>query len=146
MRILHANVKGYQNIESPFGVFVESWANNIESMYGSFLDNNVEVICKISSFKPHYQKGKEHVKLLLYDLKMNVRGETAVKDVRKIWARIDLSSYHDLTENMTLRLGDIIRIQGRCEMDPFNRQHMLTNITYVEIIRTGKGEALSVLR
>lgn len=146
MRLVHGKVEGHERIDSPLKRFEDLWARNIEEMYGPFRDRDVEVLGKISSFKPQYKKGKEHVKLLLYDLRMNVQGDEKVKDARKIWVRIDLKDYHDLTRDITLRIEDIIKLKGKCILDPFFHDHWVVEVNYLDKVREGRGEALNVMK
>jgi hypothetical protein len=144
MRAHYGKVDGVQNIDSPLTRFQEIWTHNIEEMFGPFRDKDVEVTGKISAFKPIYRKGFEHVKILVYDLKMRVQGESVAKNARKIWIRIDLKDYPGLTKGNTLRIEDIIKFKGRCVLDPFFHDHWIVNLSSIEVVREGQGEAISI--
>jgi hypothetical protein len=144
MRAMYGHVEGVQNIDSPLTRFQDIWTKNIDEMYGVFRDKDVEVTGKISAFKPIYRKGFEHVKILVYDLKIREQNEPVAKNARKIWVKIDLKDYHALTAGNILRIDDIIKFKGRCVLDPFFHDHWVINLSSIEVVRSGQGEAVSI--
>jgi len=146
MRAIYGGEPGIENMDSPLIQFKDLWVANIERMYGAFKDRDVEVTGKISSYKAVYRKGFEHLKILAYDLKVKEAGSDGpASDVRKIWIKIGLKEYLELTQGKTIRIEDIVRLNGKCVLDPYFHDYWVMEVVSLEIVRQGQGEAISVV-
>ncbi|MGA1848747.1 MAG: hypothetical protein ACMUHB_05335 [Thermoplasmatota archaeon] len=144
MKVCSGKVEGWQNIDSPFTKFLDLWKGNMEEMYGSFRDRDVEVEGKISSYKPVYRKGHEHLKILVYDTMVKLEGsDKEPRETRKLWLKLTLKEYHDLMKEDKLNIDDVIRLKGKCIYDKYFYDYWVVEIRSIEITAKGDGEAIS---
>ncbi len=144
MKVCSGEVEGWDNIDSPFIRFLGQWEKNVEKMYGQFQNRTVDVEGKISSFKPVYRKGHEHLKLLVYDtLVKDAEKGGASKVTRKLWVRIDFKDWNRLTGTTKVHVEDVIKLRGKCVLDTYFHDHWLVEVTSLEVIKEGDGEVIS---
>ncbi len=144
MKVCSGKVEGWQNIDSPFLKFLDTWNKNMEKMYGPFRDKQVKVHGKISSYKPVYRKGHEHLKILVYDTTVSLvddGGEPS--DTRKLWIKITLDEFQKIIGERTIHLDDIISLSGKCIYDKYFHDFWIVDIMEIQVIEENGGEAIS---
>jgi hypothetical protein len=147
MKVCSGKVEGWQNIDSPFMKFVDQWNENMERMYGPFRDQQVEVVGKISSYKPVYRKGHEHLKILVYDTTVKVaESEDKTTDTRKLWIKISAEEYKKVLGENKIRLDDIISFSGKCVYDKYFHDFWVIDITRIDVVEDNGGEVISTLQ
>jgi hypothetical protein len=144
MKVCSGEVEGWDNIDSPFIRFLGQWEKNVEKMYGPFQNRTIDVEGKISSFKPVYRKGHEHLKLLIYDtLVKDVEKGGASKVTRKFWVRIDFTDWNRFTGSNKVHVEDIVKLRGKCILDSYFHDHWIVEVTSLEVLKEGDGEVIS---
>ncbi|MGA1821280.1 MAG: hypothetical protein ACMUIG_01985 [Thermoplasmatota archaeon] len=144
MKACYGKVDGWENLQSPFIKYLDLWSGNIEKMYGEFRDQKVEVVGKISSYKPVFRKDHEHLKMLIYDTDVKTQGsDDEPKRTRKLWIRIGMDEFHRLVGDGMLRVDDIIRFRGTCIFDTFFFDYWVIDLTGIEVVRESQGEIIS---
>ncbi|MCK4236565.1 MAG: hypothetical protein KAX38_05565 [Candidatus Krumholzibacteria bacterium] len=147
MKARMGNVEGLENIDTPFLKFFEQWHKNVEGMYGPFRDQIVEVEGKISSCKPVYRKGSEHLKILVYDTMIKVKdGVGDPVPTRKLWVRIPLKDFDKILEGAGIRLEDIIKFEGKCIFDAYFNDYWIVDLKYVKVVKEGSGDIISPVK
>jgi len=147
MKVCSGKVEGWQNIDSPFLKFMDLWNGNMEKMYGPFRDKEVEVEGKISSYKPVYRKGHEHLKILVYDTKVKMpQGKEDPKETRKLWIKITIEEFQKVLGDKKIRLDDIIAFTGKCVYDKYFHDYWVIEISKIEVIEDNGGEVISALQ
>jgi hypothetical protein len=147
MKVCSGKVEGWQNIDSPFLKFLDLWNENMEKMYGPFRDKKVEVAGKISSYKPVYRKGHEHLKILVYDTKVKQTGEEEdTSETRKLWIKITVEEFNKILGDVKIRLDDIVAFTGKCVYDKYFHDFWVIDITKIEVLEDNKGEVISALQ
>lgn len=144
MKICSGKVEGWQNIDSPFLKFLDVWNENMEKMYGLFKDKQVKVEGKVSSYKPVFRKGHEHLKILVYDTKVTIpeKGGTS-SDTRKLWIKITLDEFNKLLGDKQVHVDDIISFTGKCVYDKYFHDYWVMDVKEIQIIEENGGEAIS---
>ncbi|MFO8051715.1 MAG: hypothetical protein R6V01_08470 [Thermoplasmatota archaeon] len=144
MKVCSGKVPGWKNIDSPFIEFLDLWKSNMEEMYGEFKDEKVSVEGKISSYKPVYRKGHEHIKILVYDTMVKkVDDDKEPKETRKLWIKMGLKEFHDLIGEKKLHLDDIVSFKGKCILDKYFHDYWVMDISEIDIKEEGGGEVIS---
>lgn len=147
MKVCSGKVDGWQNIDSPFMKFLDLWNRNMEETYGPFRDREVEVEGKISSFKPVYRKGHEHLKVLIYDTMVKINGsDDEPRSTRKLWLKLTLKEYKDLLKDEKLNIEDTIRVRGKCIYDRYFFDYWVVEPESIDILGKGDGEAITALQ
>jgi hypothetical protein len=146
MKVCSGRVEGWQNIDSPFLKFLDLWKDNMEKMYGPFRDKMVEVEGKISSYKPVYRKGHEHLKILVYDTKVSeVNGKGDPSDTRKLWIKITVDEFQKILGERKIHLEDVIKFIGKCVYDKYFHDYWVIDISSMEVVEDNGGEAISAV-
>lgn len=144
MKACYGKVEGWENLESPFIKFLDIWSKNIEEMYGPFRDQKVEVVGKISSYKPVYRKDHEHLKMLIYDTEISIEESGGKpKMTRKLWVKIGINDFQKLLGESMLHVDDIIRFHGTCIFDTFFYDYWVIDLTQIEVVKESNGEVIS---
>jgi hypothetical protein len=144
MKVCSGKVEGWENIDSPFLKFLDLWNENMQKMYGQYKDKQVKVEGKISSYKPVYRKGHEHLKILVYDTKVHeVGNEEKTADTRKLWMKITLEEFHSLLGEKKIHVDDIISFLGKCVYDKYFHDYWVIDIKEIDVIQENEGEAIS---
>ncbi len=144
MKVCSGKVEGWNKIDSPFLQFLDIWSENVEKMYGPFKDKIVNVQGKISSYKPVYRKGHEHLKILIYDTQVTLDGsEDKPIETRKFWIKITSKEFTDLLGEDQIHLDDIISITGKCTYDKYFYDYWVVDLTKLEPLEKGDGELIS---
>lgn len=144
MKVVSGKVEGWENIDSPFIKLVDDWRGNMDRMYGAFKDRDVEVEGKISSYKPVYRKGHEHLKMLVYDTNIkDLGGKGKGKPTRKVWVKITLKEFRDLNKDKKVHIEDIVRFRGRCIYDQYFHDYWIIDLRSLDVLKEGGGEVIS---
>jgi len=146
MKICSGKVEGHERIDSPMKVFVDRWERNMKEMYGPFVDKEVEVEGKVSSYKTIYRKGNEHIKMLIYDTMVReAASRLDPRPTRKLWIRMKLSEYDELAGEEKVRIDDTIRFRGKCVFDTHFYDYWVVDLKELKVVRKGEGDVITVL-
>ena len=146
MKICSGKVEGHERIDSPMKVFVDRWERNMKEMYGPFVDKEVEVEGKVSSYKTIYRKGNEHIKMLIYDTMVReAASRLDPRPTRKLWIRMKLSEYDELAGEEKVRIDDTIRFRGKCVFDTHFYDYWAVDLKELKVVRKGEGDVITVL-
>ncbi|MGA1873882.1 MAG: hypothetical protein ACMUHY_09445 [Thermoplasmatota archaeon] len=144
MKVCSGKVEGWDKIDSPFIKFLDIWNENMQKMYGPFMDREVKVEGKISSYKPVHRKGHEHLKVLVYDtLVADVERPDEQKETRKLWIKISLKEYTELLGKTKVHIDDRISFTGKCIYDKYFHDYWVVDLKGIDVIEAGEGEALT---
>ncbi|MGA1819659.1 MAG: hypothetical protein ACMUHU_01480 [Thermoplasmatota archaeon] len=144
MKVCSGKVEGWERIDSPFVRFLDLWNRNMETMYGPFVDREVKVEGKISSYKPVYRKGHEHLKVLVYDTMVTDLGsEREPSETRKLWIKISLREFQELLGEKKIHIDDRISFSGKCIYDKYFHDYWVIDLKEISVLEEGEGEAIT---
>ncbi|MGA1793238.1 MAG: hypothetical protein ACMUHM_04750 [Thermoplasmatota archaeon] len=144
MKVCSGKVEGWEKIDSPFVKFLDIWNQNMEKMYGHFVDREVKVEGKISSYKPVYRKGHEHLKVLVYDtLVTQIGSEVEPQETRKLWIKISVKEFRELLGETKIHIDDRISFSGKCIYDKYFHDYWVIDLKDISVLEEGNGEALA---
>ncbi|MFW3147114.1 MAG: hypothetical protein ACMUIE_09925 [Thermoplasmatota archaeon] len=144
MKVCAGKVEGWENIDSPFIEFLDMWKKNMKDMFGDFRDRPVEVKGKISSFKPVYRKGHEHLKILVYDTMIkDLEKGGEPRETRKLWVKVALKEFHNILGDRKVHLDDIIAFKGTCIYDKYFHDYWVVDLTEMDVLEEGGGEIIN---
>jgi hypothetical protein len=130
---------------SDFCKFFDKWYKNVTEMFEEFKDKDVVVVGKISSAKfIDRENEKNHYKLLIYDTMVKLKEKSKKKsakpkETRKLWAKVFEEDFLKFNKKATLKLDDIVQIEGRIVWNDYFFDYWIVDITKITIVES-KGD------